>query len=49
MIRVPLVMFMSNRFGINGIWTAIGAAFIIDFVVTYFYYRLGFWKKKVLV
>lgn len=49
MIRVPLVMFMSNRFGINGIWTAIGVAFIIDFVVTYFYYRLGFWKKKALV
>ncbi|MBN2089748.1 MATE family efflux transporter [candidate division KSB1 bacterium] len=49
MIRVPLVIFMSNRFGINGIWTAIGAAFIIDFVVTYFYYRLGFWKKKALV
>jgi len=48
-VRVPLVIFMSNHYGINGIWYALGAAFIIDFCVTYCYYKMGYWKKKAVV
>jgi len=48
-VRVPIVVLFSIFFGITGVWTGLGIAYVLDFTFTFSYYKLGHWKKKVIV
>ena len=46
LIRIPLAYWFSSIWGRVGIWWAIGASLTIGLIVTYIYFKLGFWKNK---
>lgn len=46
LIRIPLAYYLSSWLGRNGIWWAIGISITIGLIVTFVYYKMGFWKKK---
>ena len=46
LIRIPLAYYLSSWLGPNGIWWAIGISITIGLIVTFVYYRLGFWKRR---
>jgi putative MATE family efflux protein len=48
-VRVPLALIFSSRFGEKGIWWAIPAGWIIGLILYYLYYSTGNWKNKVVV
>jgi len=48
-VRVPLALIFSSRFGVAGIWWAIPAGWIIGLILYYLYYKTGNWKHKVIV
>jgi putative MATE family efflux protein len=49
LIRIPLAWILSGKIGATGIWWAIPAGWVIGLALSYFYYRTGNWKKKVVV
>lgn len=46
LIRIPLAYYLSSWFGRNGIWWAIGISITIGLIVTFVYYKMGFWKRR---
>lgn len=51
-LRIPFSYFFSREafgLGVDGIWWGIPLAWAFGFVASYIYYRMGNWKKKVLV
>lgn len=46
LIRIPLAYYLSSWLGRNGIWWAIGISITIGLIVTFVYYKIGFWKRK---
>ncbi len=49
LIRIPLAWFLSRHMGVDGIWWAIPIAWLAGLILSYFYYKKGNWKKKVIV
>lgn len=47
-IRVPCAWWLSKIIGEKGIWWSIPIAWIMGAIFTYFYYKTGRWKKKVI-
>lgn len=45
-IRIPLAVFLSERFGIVGVWWAIPIAWALGMIASFIYYRTGKWKSK---
>lgn len=48
-IRIPAAWFMSEYFGVDGIWWSIPVAWFIGMMLSYLYYLKGNWKSKVIV
>ena len=48
-IRVPLSAFLSTRFGTDGIWWGIPAAWAMGSALSTAYYLSGRWRRKVVV
>ena len=46
LIRIPLAYYLSSWLGRNGIWWAIGISITIGLIVTFVYYKVGFWKRR---
>ena len=46
LIRIPLTYYLSSWLGRNGIWWAIGISITIGLIVTFVYYKMGFWKRR---
>ena len=46
LIRMPLAYYLSSWLGRNGIWWAIGISITIGLIVTFVYYKIGFWKRR---
>ena len=46
LIRIPLAYYLSSWLGRNGIWWAIGISITIGLIVTFVYYKIGFWKRR---
>ena len=46
LIRIPLAYYLSSWLGRNGIWWAIGLSITIGLIVTFVYYKIGFWKRR---
>ncbi len=49
MIRIPMAYLLSGEIGVQGIWWAIPAGWLIGLALSFFYYRTGRWKKKSVV
>lgn len=47
--RVPLAYFLSRGMGSQGIWLGIGLSAVLGFLLHWFYYLSGQWKKRVVV
>lgn len=48
LIRIPLAYSFSDYWGKSGIWWAIGVSISIGLIITFIYYRSGFWKKYIV-
>ena len=46
LIRIPLAYYLSSWLGRSGIWWAIGISITIGLIVTFVYYKMGFWKRR---
>lgn len=46
LIRIPLAYYLSSWLGRNGIWWAIGISITIGLIVTFVYYKMGFWNRR---
>ena len=46
LIRIPLAYYLRSWLGRNGIWWAIGISITIGLIVTFVYYKMGFWKRR---
>ena len=46
LIRIPIAYYLSSWLGRNGIWWAIGISITIGLIVTFVYYKIGFWKRR---
>lgn len=46
LIRIPLAYYLSSWLERNGIWWAIGISITIGLIVTFVYYKMGFWKRR---
>ena len=46
LIRIPLAHYLSSWLGRIGIWWAIGISITIGLIVTFVYYKIGFWKRR---
>lgn len=46
LIRIPLAYHLSLWLGRSGIWWAIGISIGIGLIITYIYYKIGFWKRR---
>ena len=46
LIRIPLAYYLSSWLGRNGIWWAIGISITLGLIVTFVYYKIGFWKRR---
>jgi len=49
LIRIPFAWYFAGKFGIQGIWWAIPAGWMIGWMLSYFYYKTGRWKTKAVV
>ena len=49
LIRIPFAWYFSGKFGVQGIWWAIPAGWLIGYALSYFYYKTGRWKTKAIV
>ena len=49
LIRIPLAYYLSSWLGRNGIWWAIGISITIGLIVTFVYYKMGFWKRRCII
>jgi len=49
LIRIPFAWYFSAKFGVQGIWWAIPAGWMIGWMLSYFYYKTGRWKTKTVV
>ncbi len=45
-VRIPLAVFLSKHFGVNGIWWAIPIGWGMGLAGSYIYYLTGKWKTK---
>lgn len=48
-LRIPLAIFLSSKFGIQGIWWAIPIAWGFGMIASILYYKTGKWKNKRVV
>ena len=50
-IRIPVAWYLSQKtaLGVNGIWWSIPVGWFTGMVLYYLYYKMGRWKKKVVV
>jgi len=48
-IRIPAAFLFSRSLGETGIWWSIPCGWLIGMVFSMIYYRMGYWKKKVVV
>ncbi len=48
-VRIPLAVFLSSRYGIDGVWWAIPIAWGMGMIASYLYYRTGKWRNKRVV
>jgi Na+-driven multidrug efflux pump len=50
-IRIPMAWLLSHQagMGVVGIWWSIPAGWLSGVILYYSYYRMGRWKKKVVV
>ncbi len=48
-VRIPLAVFLSKHFGVNGIWWAIPIGWSMGLLGSYLYYHTGKWKTKGVV
>jgi len=48
-IRVPFAYIMAGRIGVTGIWWSIPAGWFVGLVLSFLYYKTGYWKKKAVV
>ncbi len=48
-VRIPASYFLSQKFGVIGIWWGVPTGWIAGFILSYFYYLSGKWKSKVVV
>ena len=46
LIRIPLAYYLSSWLGRNGIWWAIGISITLGLIVTFVYFKIGFWKRR---
>jgi putative MATE family efflux protein len=49
LIRIPIAIYLSSKFGENGIWWSIPSGWIVGLAGTWIYYKTGNWKKKGIV
>jgi Na+-driven multidrug efflux pump len=49
LIRIPIAIYLSSKFGENGIWWSIPSGWIVGLAGTWIYYKSGNWKKKGIV
>lgn len=49
LVRVPLSYFLSKSMGTDGIWWGIPVAWLVGAIASYYYYKTGRWKKKIVV
>ncbi len=49
LIRIPMAWFLSGKIGAQGIWWSIPAGWVIGLILSYLYYKSGYWKKKAIV
>jgi len=49
LIRIPFAIFLSNRFGVTGIWWSFPMSWGTGLIMSWIYYMTGRWKKKVIV
>lgn len=47
--RIPFAYALSSAYGIIGVWWGIPSAWLVGFVLAYYYYKRGRWKKRKLV
>jgi putative MATE family efflux protein len=48
-VRIPLCYFLSEQFGVTGIWWGIPGAWLTGALLSFLYYLTGKWKSKALV
>jgi len=48
-IRIPFAIFLSERFGVNGIWWAIPIGWSMGLLGSFLYYLSGRWKHKSII
>ena len=49
LIRIPFAWYFAGKFGVQGIWWAIPAGWMIGYMLSYSYYKTGRWKTKTVV
>ncbi|WP_163717417.1 MATE family efflux transporter [Mangrovibacterium lignilyticum] len=49
LVRIPLAYWLSDLIGVNGIWWAEPAAWLIGMIILIVYYFTGRWKGKVVI
>jgi putative MATE family efflux protein len=47
LFQLPLPDCLSGRLGVDGIWFAMAASFVISMIASVIYYRTGWWRKPV--
>jgi Na+-driven multidrug efflux pump len=48
-IRIPLISYVSEIYGVNGLWVALGLSYILSGILSFGYYKTGRWKTKGIV
>lgn len=48
LVRIPLAYFLSDHIGVNGIWWAEPASWLLGMIILIIYYYTGKWKGKVV-
>ena len=48
-IRIPIAYILSASIGVRGIWWSLPIAWASGTIFTLIYYKMGIWKKKVIV
>lgn len=50
-IRIPVAWFLAKNpaFGLHGVWWSIPIGWMAGVILSYAYYRMGYWKKKAVV
>lgn len=49
LIRIPMAWLLSRIIGVQGIWWAIPAGWIVGLALSFIYYKSGRWKTKAVV